>query len=209
MSMYKMSMYKKQLKLIIGAVSLIGFAGIAGTAQAVGFYAGADLVQLDSELKFKNYPANPKEKYKTSHIRLKGGIEATSWLAVEAQILSSADDRFADIFGDTWKQETGVILGVFAKPHMTIGSFDLYGLVGYATADAEYDCSPSCPPKFKATLDGVAYGIGAQFLVTKKLKISVDYMSYFDDKVTYKDGAFLEPVNQTTSGFGIGVNYTF
>lgn len=203
-----MSMYKKQLKLI-GVVSLISLAGIAGTAQAAGFYAGADLVQLDSELKYKNYPINPKEKYKTSHIRLKGGIEATSWLAVEAQVLSSADDKFTDIFGATWSQETGVILGVFAKPHVTIGSFDLYGLVGYATADAENDCSVSCPPKLKATLNGIAYGVGAQFLVTKKLKISVDYMSYFDDNVTYKDGLFPEPVDQTTSGFGIGVNYTF
>ena len=200
-------MCKQQLKAI-GIASLIGFASIAGSAQASGFYAGADLVQLDSELDFLTLGI-PKEKYTTSHLRLKGGIEATNWLAVEAQLLTSADDKATDIFGDTYSYDTGMIFGIFAKPHVTIGSFDLYGLVGYATADAEYDCSPSCPPEAKATLNGFSYGVGAQFLVTKKLKISVDYMSYFDGNETYNDGIFPLPVDQTTSGFGIGANYKF
>ncbi len=200
-------MYKSHLK-VIGIASLIGFSGIAGNVQAAGFYAGADLVQLDSELDFLT-PGIPKEKYTTSHLRLKGGIEATNWLSVEAQLLTGADDTAVDIFGDTYSYDTGMIFGIFAKPHVIIGSFDLYGLVGYATADAEYDCSPSCPPKLKATLNGVAYGAGAQFLLTKNLKISLDYMMYHDGKENASDGIVSGPVDVTTSGFGLGVNYTF
>lgn len=195
----------------MGTASLIGFTSIAGTAQAVEFYAGADLVKLESELSFTGTLAGePKQKFTTDHFRLKGGIEATRWLAVEAQFITSADDKDTDSVGDVFSHDTGTVFGVFAKPHMTIGSFDLYALVGYATADAEFDCSPSCPPAWEETLDGVAYGVGAQFLVTKKLKISVDYMSYHDGSATYIDNVTLPiTADQTTSGFGIGVNYTF
>jgi opacity protein-like surface antigen len=189
-------------------VTLTGFACFAGNVQAAGIYAGIDLVQLDSKLDFQT-SLFPTEKYTTNHVRLKGGIEATNWLAVEAQLLNGADDNTVDILGDTYNYDTGMILGVFAKPHMTIGSFDMYGLVGYATADAEYDCVPSCPPKFKATLNGLAYGAGAQFLVNKNLKISLDYMVYHDGKENFRDGVFSAPIDVNTSGFGIGVNYTF
>jgi opacity protein-like surface antigen len=185
---------------LLGFVALLGAAGISGTAQAGGVYAGADLVQLDSELDF-TLLGSPKEKYTTNHLRLKGGIEATNWLSVEAQLLTGADDTAVDIFGDTYSYDTGMIFGIFAKPHVTIGSVDLYGLLGYATADAEYDCVPSCPPGAKASLDGVAYGFGAQFLATKNLKISLDYMSYYDGEENF--------IDVTTSGFGVGANYKF
>ena len=192
-------------------LSMIGLTATPGISQAAGgvdFYAGADLVQLTSELDVNVVPPE-SFKFTTQHLRLKGGLNATRWLAVEAQLVSPADDTDTDSIGDKYKHDTGIILGIFAKPHVTVGPVNLYGLLGYATAEATFDCSPTCPPKWKATLSGLAYGLGAQYLVTKKLKVSLDYMVYHDGSVTYDDGLFPFKVDQNTSGIGVGVNYTF
>ena len=200
--------HKASLVKAATMLSMIGLTAAPGISQAAGgvdFYAGADVVQLTSKL---TAPASvpPSVDFTTQHLRLKGGMNVTNWLAVEAQLLSSASDT--DIVVGT-QLDTGNILGIFAKPHVTVGPVNLYGLLGYATANATSDCSPSCPPKLKATLSGLAYGLGAQYLVTKKLKVSLDYMVYHDAEVTYDDGLFRYEVDQKTSGIGVGMNYTF
>jgi opacity protein-like surface antigen len=198
-------------KIKIAAISsVIGLAGIVGTAQAGG-YMGMDLVQLDSELGGWTgiFAGEPTYTYTTTHLRIRGGIDTTNWLAVEAHIVSSADDSSPDAIGGKMNHDTGVILGIFAKPHVSIGRVDLYGLLGFATADAEYDCSPTCPPKWKATLSGMAYGLGAQINMSKNFGISLDYMSYHDGRETYNDGFFPTTVDQTTSGLGAGINIKF
>jgi opacity protein-like surface antigen len=174
----------------------------------VDFYAGGDVVQITSEVTPTSFVA-PAAEITTQHLRLKGGMNVTDWLALEAQLVSDADDA-DDSPGVGVSHSTGIILGVFAKPHVTVGPVDLYGLLGYATAEATLDCSPvSCPPEWKATLEGMAYGLGAQFLATKQLKISLDYMVYFDGSTTYDDGIAPFSADTTTSGLGLGVNYTF
>lgn len=194
----------------VAMLSVIGLTAAPGLSQAAGvdFYAGADVVQLSSELD-TNTGVPQLFVFTTQHLRLKGGMNVTRWLAVEAQLLSSADDTDRDNVGDLYQNDTGVIAGIFAKPHVTFGPVDLYGLLGYATADATFDCSPSCPPKWKASLDGFAYGLGAQYLVTQKLKVSLDLTVYHAGSDTYDDGLTPFKSDTVVGGFGLGVNYTF
>ena len=197
---------KTSLVKAIAVLSMTSLTATPGLLQAAGsmdFYAGGDVVQITSEVR----PAgNVTGEFTTQHLRLKGGMNVINWLAIEAQLVSDADGTDAAFGG---KYSTGIILGVFAKPHVTVGPVDLYGLLGFATAEATLDCTPSCPPKWKATLDGVAYGLGAQYIVTKQLKVSLDYMVYHDGSTTYDDGLFPFDANTKTSGFGLGVNYIF
>lgn len=199
---------KTSLVSALAALSMAGLATAPGLSQAAGggisFYAGGDLVQITSDVTPEGISS---ADFTTQHLRLKGGMNVTNWLAVEAQLVSDADESNST---DGAKHSTGFILGIFAKPHVTVGPVDLYGLLGYATAEATLDCAPvSCPPEWKATLDGVAYGLGAQYLVTKQLKVSLDYMVYHDGSTTYDDGLFPFKADTKTSGIGLGVNYTF
>jgi opacity protein-like surface antigen len=197
---------KTSLVKAVAVLSMAGLTAAPGLSQAAGgmdFYAGADVVQLTSETS----AFGSSSDFTTLHLRLKGGMNIINWLAVEAQLVSDADDTDNAI---GFKHSTGFILGIFAKPHVTVGPVDLYGLLGYATAEASLECDPACgAPKAKATLDGVAYGLGAQYLVTKQLKVSLDYMVYHDDSATYDGGIYVIMVDTKTSGIGLGVNYTF
>jgi opacity protein-like surface antigen len=55
----------------------------------------------------------------------------------------------------------------------------------------------------------VAYGFGAQYLVSKQVKISLDYMIYHDGSSNYNDGFFPFDAKTKTSGIGLGVNFSF
>ena len=199
---------KTSLVKAIAVLSMTSLTATPGLLQAAGsmdFYAGGDVVQITSEVR----PAgNVTGEFTTQHLRLKGGMNVINWLAIEAQLVSDAEDSDTNPAVSA-THSTGFILGIFAKPHVTVGPVDLYGLLGYATAEATIDCVPSCPPKWKATLGGVAYGLGAQYLVTKQLKVSLDYMVYHDGSATYDDGLFPITADTKTSGLGLGVNYTF
>ena len=87
---------------------------------------------------------------------------------------------------------------------MVLGVVDLYGMFGLATADASFDCLTPCG-KAKSTLSGLAYGVGAQFLVTKSLKVSLDYMIYNDGSSNFSGLS----ANVKTSALGLGVNFGF
>lgn len=197
----------------IAAISIGGLVvvpGLSQAAQGVNFYAGADVAQLTSELAPSGVFLGIKAEFTTQHLRLKGGVNVQPWLAIEAQLLNDAEDSDVNSPGVSASHSTGTIFGVFARPHATFGPVDIYGMLGYATAKATLDCVPSCPPQWKSTLDGFAYGIGAQYLATKQLKFSLDYMVYHDGSVTYDDG--LTPLiysDTKTSGIGLGINYTF
>lgn len=177
---------------------------LAANSYAAGnWYAGVDLAQMVSEVTF---PVETVE-YKTNHLRLKGGYELLDWLAFEGQLLTDGEDEHD---GSATEYSTGATLGAYVKPHAALGNVDVYALLGFATATSSIDCRPSCPPAWEATLDGPSYGAGLQFLVNENLRISADYMVYFDDDATYDDEVTFDfTVDQKSTAIGIGINYAF
>ena len=193
------------------ALILASSVAVASNSFAAGnWYAGIDIAQMMSEF---TLPSDTVES-KTTHLRLKGGYEFLNWLAVEMQLLTNGEDDQDTTTGVLapipTEYSTGVTFGAYLKPHATLGIVDVYALAGFATATASFDCRPSCPPAWEATLDGLSYGAGLQFLVNDNLRITADYMVYFDDEATYDDDVtFAFTLDQKNTAFGIGINYAF
>lgn len=157
------------------------------------------------------YSWNDTIEYKTTHLRLKGGYELLNWLAFEGQLLTAGEDENdGTTLTNATEYNTGVTFGAYVKPHATLGIVDLYALVGLAVATGTIDCRPSCPPEWESTLDGPSYGAGLQFFLNDNLRISADYMVYFDDDASYDDGVTPPfTVDQRNTVIGIGLNYAF
>ena len=191
------------------ALIIASSVAVASNSFAAGnWYAGIDIAQMASEV---TYSWNDTIEYKTTHLRFKGGYEFLNWLAFEAQLLTNGEDENdGTTLTNPTEYNTGATFGAYVKPHATLGIVDLYALAGFATATATIDCRPSCPPEWESTLDGPSYGAGLQFSVNDNLRISADYMVYFDDDATYDDGVTTPfTVDQKNTAFGIGINYAF
>lgn len=175
-------------------------------AFAGNWYAGGDIVGLVSEVRFSS---GETVEFKTSHLRVKGGFEFTDWLAVEGQVVSPADDEQNTRTYGVTDYDVGPTVGIFAKPQLPLGPLDLYGLLGYSRTYARIDCTTGCYDP-DTTLEGIGYGGGLQFYPTDRIRISADYMVYFDDDASYDDW-WVTPlrVDQKNTAIGIGINYAF
>lgn len=175
------------------------------SAAAGNWYAGGDLTGVESHMRFASAET---VAFETAHLRLKGGFEFTDWLAVEAQVLSPADDNQTTTILGLTEYEIGPMVAIFAKPHLQLGFLDLYALLGYSRTYVVIDCS-GCFQR-DTTLDGISYGAGLQFFATDRIRISADYMVYFDDDAVY-DGFFMTslPTAQKNTAIGVGLNFAF
>ena len=179
---------------------------IPATSFAGNLYVGADFARMKSALAL---PWGAELQYETNHLRLKGGYEWLDWLALEGQILTKGKDEHAatPTLGAS-QYDTGLITGLFLKPHYSFRNFGLYVLAGFASTTSTVDCNPSCPPETEARLDGPSYGTGAHVGIGDRLRLSIDYMVYFDDDVVYSDPARGSvSLSQKNTAFGIGINY--
>ena len=190
------------------ALLFVSSMTVASNCFAGNWYAGADIAQMTSEI---TYSWNDTIEYKTNHLRFKAGYELLDWLAFEGQLLTNGEDENdGTALTSPTEYNTGGTFGAYVKPHAMLGIVDLYALVGFAVATATLDCRPSCPPEWEATLDGPSYGAGLQFVIHDALRISADYLVYFDDDATYDDGVTPPfTVDQKNTAFGVGVNYKF
>lgn len=198
-----MCMYKKQLK-VMGMVSLIGFAGIAGTAQAGGFYLGADAVSLSTELDY----AFGTEDYSTTHLRLKAGYEFADFLAVEAHLAGAGDDTGVDPFGDLYKFDTGNIIGIYLKPKTPFSKANVYGLIGLSQWDTTY--TDVAFPIFKdnETVNMFGFGVGGEFNITKNLRFNIEGMIHVGS-ADYPVNIGGQSVDILAYGLAAGMSYRF
>lgn len=200
--MKKDAVVKNVGRSLLFVFSMIG----AASAAAGNWYAGGDIVSTASELRFAS---GGTTEFKTTHLRAKGGFEFTEWLAVEGHVVSPADDDQTTLALGRTEYELGPIAAIFAKPHLQLGPLDFYALLGYSRAYATLDCVSGCFD-YDTTLEGIAYGAGLQFSATDRIRISADYMVYYDDDTTY-DGwweSALE-VDQKNMAMGIGLSFAF
>ena len=186
---------------------VFSMANAAGAA-AGNWYAGGDVVTTTSDLRFAS---GETSTFKTTHLRAKGGFEITEWLAVEGHAMSPADDDQTTLALGRTEYELGPMAALFAKPHLQLGPLDFYALLGYSRAEAAIDCaSVSNCYEYDTSLEGIAYGAGLQFFATDRIRISADYMVYYDDDTMYDDWfeASLE-VDHKNTAIGIGLNFAF
>ncbi len=147
-------------------------------------------------------------------------IEGRYWYGLDTSI-SLAKDLYDDVSGgdvgiDAW--------GIYVKPMYPItDAFDIYALLGYASAEAKVSYYDSYTGDFYSSksdsVNGFSWGIGASYSFTNSLSIFVDYVNIYDDKEdlqnsTYNDGDddYLisnHEIEDTISTINFGVTYQF
>jgi opacity protein-like surface antigen len=190
-------------KILLAGLGL-GLAAFAGgaSAQQMGWYAGADVVSVETEVDDKTGVAPIiTGSAEALSLRLKGGAHVLPWLDIEVQVILPRDETFSTT-GGTSKVATGVF-GLFAKPHHQVGPVDLYALVGFSSASHKL----SGVVEGSKSVSDISYGIGAQYKLSPKLALSIDWTRY--TKKNLEVSGLSGGLDVTTSAVGIGFNHTF
>lgn len=144
---------------------------------------------------------------KFGSIMIDGGYKVNPYIAVEARYwfginssntLGWRTGLNSDITVDAW--------GIYAKPMYPVtDAMNIYGLVGYGSADATYDIPNGGTLTTKST-SGLSWGIGADYTVAENWEVFIDYTSIVDG-----ESGSLDAINTDDSlnVVNIGVNYKF
>lgn len=193
----------KAIKIVLGGMGLClaAFTG-AASGQSLSWYAGADVVSLETEVDDKTgVPPIVSGTAKAPTLRLKGGAHVLPWLDVELQLILPRDETYSTA-GGTNRVETGVV-SLFAKPHHAIGPVDLYALVGFSSSSQEF----SGVIAGKQSSSDISYGIGAQYKFTPQLAVSIDWTQY--TKKNLEIPGLSGGLDVSVKALGVGLNYTF
>lgn len=162
-----MYMYKKQIK-IMGMISLIGCAGIAGTAQAVGLYAGASFGQASSDIA----PFGFSEVDDTdSAYSVFGGFKFNDYFALELAYTDLGKVTGRNIgpgFADSFEVELKGFVVEAVGTWPINKDFSLFGKLGLITWNSDITISKNdsfgsfAASTSKSGTD-LAYGIGGQY----------------------------------------------
>jgi len=140
-------------------------------------------------------------------IMIDAGYKFNSYVAVEGRYwfgLSSSNDLGwrndipSDITIDEW--------GIYVKPMYPVtDAFDIYALLGYASADLTYDLA-SGGSLTSDSVDGFSWGLGAEYAFTDNLSMFIDYTSIVNEEEAIVAG---DALDITVDNVNFGVNYHF
>jgi hypothetical protein len=180
---------------------VIGTAPASASAAAGGFYLGADLVQLATELDY-----GYTEKYSTSHLRVRAGYQIADFIAVEGQVLTAGDDTDFDFTNNQFEFDSGTVIGVYAKPGINFRAASVYGLIGFSRWDTKYTfVAPAVRDADSVIMLGI--GIGGEFPVTENLSFNIEGM-YHTGSADY-NRFFFGSIDVNSYGVAAGARFRF
>ncbi|RLA70300.1 MAG: porin family protein [Epsilonproteobacteria bacterium] len=119
-----------------------------------------------------------------SAMMLQAGYKFNDYVAVEGRYWIGLTEGNWDAFGNTFDSDVNA-WGIYVKPMYPVtDSFDIYGLLGYASVDADH-AGTTLPD---ANFDGFSWGIGAAYSFTENFAVFVDYTDFQDDDFVYTTG---------------------
>lgn len=188
----------------LAALTLVALTNtvLPASAQAAGFYLGADVVTLSTELDYQ-----PKENYSTTHLRVKSGYAFSDILAFEIHVTGAGDDSSIDPYDNLYKFDIRNTLGIYVKPRTNVGKANVYGLVGFSSWDTAYTkiIPPGTREKDSAVMFGA--GLGGEFNITDNLRFNIEGMLhrgtlYYPDNLSVIAEVY-------ATGISAGVSYHF
>lgn len=188
--------------VLIGSASML--AATTGMAQAAQptFYAGGDIVQVTSKVDDKTgVPPIVTGSADAISLRVKGGAHILDWLDAEAHLVLPQSETYSTA-GRTNTVETA-IFAVFAKPNINAGPVNIYALFGLAQTNFKL----SGVVDGSQSASGLAFGVGAQYAITRNVSVSIDYTQY--PKKNFELGGFSGGIDLSASVIGLGATYTF
>ena len=167
------------------AAAALAVAATGAWAQSdVGMATNNSYLEIGyMQLDMDNVSAKP------SMVRINAGADVVSNLAIEGMLAVSADDDtdLQTINGVPVQARYKVnhAFGLYLKPHANItDNFEVYGRLGYYQAKATVSAQAVAPgvPSTSAsrTEDGVTFGIGASYKLTKNVSLTIDHTRFKD-----------------------------
>jgi len=144
---------------------------------------------------------------KFGSIMLDAGYKFNQYVAVEGRYWSGINSNNdlswrtglpSDVTVDAW--------GIYVKPMFPVtNAMNIYGLVGYGSADASYKPNNNISITSDNT-DGFSWGIGADYAITNNWSVFVDYTSVIDGESGNLDRI---DTDDSLNVVNFGVNYLF
>lgn len=82
------------------------------------------------------------------------------------------------------------MFGVYVKPRVTIDSFELFGRLGYADTRLKPTAGGFSAKETSSGSDW-SYGLGANFNISPRAHVGLDYMRYYNKDDTKIEGVTL------------------
>lgn len=166
---------------------------VAEAPALTGLYAGLaySCQQLAAD--------TPDETSMGSGVSVNVGYNFNEYLAVEGRYTSTLGDMNYKTWNVDEDRSTDMSnIGIYLKPQMNMGSFGIYGLVGYGQTTFDNGTSYS--------VDGLQYGAGLNVNATENVQLFVDYRRLYDD-VDFDGLAMSRDV--AANSWSLGANYQF
>lgn len=174
-------------KNILTGLMAASTLGLASTAQAQSIYGEIGYMGLDVGARVGGVGISAKP----ANLRGIIGFDLGP-LAIEGMTSVSERDDTVRVGGLNTPIRTKVdnISGVFLKPNLSLGNFEIFGRVGAARTKLSVGGE-------KASGTSLAYGAGIRFNLTDNLTLGADYMNFYD-----KDSITVEGVS-----IGLGLKF--
>jgi len=127
------------------------------------------------------------------------GYNVNEYLAIEGRYTTS----IGDMTYETWNIDEDRAwdmsnVGIYLKPQLNMGTFGVYGLIGYGQTTFDNGSSYS--------VDGFQYGAGLNVNATDNVQLFVDYRRLYDDSEF--DGLVVDQ-DIAANSWSVGMNYQF
>jgi len=127
------------------------------------------------------------------------GYDFNEYLAIEGRYTASIGDMQYEAWNiDEDKDYDMSNVALYLKPQINMGTFGLYGLVGYGQTTFDNGSSYS--------VDGLQYGAGINVNATENVQLFVDYRRLYDDSEF--DG-LVDNQDIAANSWSVGANYKF
>jgi opacity protein-like surface antigen len=182
-----------------------------------GFYIGLGYGSMGGE---ETYKWNPglgevtltEDTRDFDQLLFQAGYKYNQYVAFEGRYWFGMNDLSGDYYHDGFLYNTDASVdawGLYVKPMYPVTpEFDVYALLGYASASLEEDIFiPAGTLSQTTDLDSFSWGLGVSYTFNESIIIFADYVSIYDDTIDYD-------VWNASSEFeidtvNIGVSYQF
>jgi len=192
------------LRMIGLLLAVLGSALLAAPAQAVerGWYLGMDAVRMQTTLDYVE-----TETYTTSHARFRAGYQFLDFLSFEGRVMTSGNDTDVDFLGDTYRFDTGTMVGVYVRPHTKFAVANVYGIVGFTTLNARYKPVSYNGPTDSDVVIASTIGVGGTFRLARNLYFDIEAAAYAG--AAEFDSYFVDYVDLYSSSLSAGLRFKF
>jgi outer membrane immunogenic protein len=158
------------------AISALSAALLLSSNQAFAFDTGNGYV--GAQYAMFTYSESGIPDYDLTGLIVRGGYFFNKNFSLEGRLGFGIGDDTQNVFGFDATLELDNMYGIYGVGHLPVSQrVDLYGVIGYSNGEATVTVT-GFPGSVSDDESDLSLGIGADFLVTDKVSLNIEYMSY-------------------------------